>query len=113
MIGTSFIDSTLVDVTFHSSLMRYSNFANCKFQHISFVKSDCLQASFHYLDVKDLSISESCLDETEFLESSLNQVDLSDSSISGIVTDLKSLKGAKVSFEQAASLAQILGVTIV
>ena len=113
MIGTSFIDSTLVDVVFHSSLIRYGNFSNCKFQHISLAKTDCSQASFHYLDVKDLVISESCLDSAEFLETSLNQVDLSDSSISGIVTDLKSLKGVKVSFEQAASLAQILGITIV
>lgn len=113
MIGTSFIDSILVDVAFQSSLLRYGNFSNCKFHHISFVKTDCSQATFHYLNVKDLSISESRLDDAEFLEASLNLVDLSDSSISGIVTDLKSLKGAKVNFEQAASLAQILGITIV
>lgn len=113
MIGTSFIDSVLVDVCISSSLLRYSNFSNCKLQHFALVKTDCSQTSFHYMNVKDFSISQSNLQGAEFLETSLKQVDLSDSSIEGIVIDLRSLKGAKVSFEQAASLAQILGVIIV
>lgn len=113
MIGTSFIDSVLADVSISSSLLRYGNFSNCKLQHFVLTKTDCSQASFHYMNVKDFSISQSNLQGAEFLETSLKQVDLSDSSIEGIVIDLKSLKGAKVSFEQAASLAQILGVIIV
>ena len=113
MIGTSFIDSVLTDISISSSLLRYGNFANCKVHHFLLEKTDCCQASFHYIHVKDIFFSQCNLKNTEFLETPLNEVDLSNSTIEGIIIDLKSLKGAKVSFEQAASLAQILGITII
>lgn len=90
----------------------YANMNGTKWTNCEWEDSLLPQASIHDVKWKEMTIHECDLSGCEIMHASMKGMDLRTSVIDGIAVDLKDLKGCIVNYEQALSLAQLLGIII-
>jgi len=74
---------------------------------------EILDASFYEVETKEIEITSTNLNGTEFMETTLKGVDLSTCEIGSTTFDLKSIKGIKVNMFQCPMLVSMLGVEVI
>ena len=77
--------------------MKYSNFADCRINNVTFNDCNLESSSFMNLEkIKNLCFNDCSLKECEFFKVSLNGIDLRTCNISGIRIGLEELRGVIV-----------------
>lgn len=112
MMGTSFIDSSLVDVEFNGCITKYLNLFGSRIDRVYINESDLSEAFFKSIKANHLKFNEVKFLKAEFIRADLEGVDFSTSYIDGACFDFESLKGITVSESQCVSLASMLGVNV-
>jgi uncharacterized protein YjbI with pentapeptide repeats len=90
----------------------FSNFFKNKLTSVLFSDCDCSDSYFTESTFKNLNLERVILDNSTFFKTLLKGIDFSTSSIDNLVVSIPDLKGASVSYDQAAKLSQLLGVKI-
>lgn len=113
LMGISFIEDHIEGCLFKETNMKYANFSDSKLDKVVFDDVNLEESSFISLKKLNKVVFNKCnLRLGDFYNTSLNGVDLTSCDITGIKTDLDSLKGLIVTPMQALDLSTILGIVI-
>ncbi len=113
--GIDLTNSTFKQTTFKDNSFVYGLFSECTFEGSRLSSCDLSNALFSQVALRRTTIFSECrLTRAELFKTSLKGIDLSDCDISGIALSdtFYELRGAEVSYDQAAELAALLGVKI-
>ncbi|OCN04469.1 hypothetical protein A4S06_02310 [Erysipelotrichaceae bacterium MTC7] len=113
LIGASFIEASLTYVRFQESILRYANFATTKIKEVAYTSCELVEGSFLGMKQKGLSFEQCLINKLDLRETSLAGLDVSNSEFDSLFVDLQKCKGLKIRFDQAASIALMLGLEIV
>ena len=91
---------------------KYLNLAMSDIKDVKIEQSDLTESSFIETKIKNLTLDNVNLSNSEIINTSFNNLDLSTCNINNIKTDLSSLRGTKVSVDQALSIVTMLDITI-
>lgn len=113
--GNSFHACHIRDSFFLNCNMRYSGFTKNVWERVKLESSNFCETALSEIKLKSPSFSEVNFAHADFFKTPLKGIDLSKCIIDGIsVSDtLYELKGARISTEQAVTVAGILGIKVV
>ena len=112
LFGTNFVDSDFDNVIIEECMCNLINIAGLKIQNTKITNSNFKESRIMSCTLKNNIIENIDLSKSDIIDTSLKDIDLSSSNISNIKTDLKSIKGAIINFEQSMDLIALLGVKI-
>lgn len=113
--GANFDHASLHAVRMESVPMRYANFNEALLEGCSMQKCDLSDAGFAGVKLKKTVFSQINFCQADFFGTLFKGVSLADSQIEGVQLseDMREVRGAKVSAEQAISFARRFGIIIV
>lgn len=111
--GTTLEKVLLLDVRMDKCRGELTAFINAKFKSVIMSSCSFIGLNLYECTQQKLYIEENDLEKLEVYHTSLKGVDLSLSKINGCVIPLESLKGAQISFDQAALVAIMLGIKVI
>ena len=114
-IGSCFTQASFNDTRIEGSAFHYANCVKTAWTGSAVSDCDFKEAFMSEAKLKSLVLNQVNLTRVDFFKTPLKGVDLSACVIDGILLSetYAELRGVKVSMEQAAGLAQLLGVQIV
>lgn len=110
--GTHFINSHLEHILINSSTGRYLDIADSVMKIIEINHTNLNESSWFQNKIDQLIFDDVSLIKADVYETSLKDVDLSSTKIETLRIDLKDIKGAIISNEQAPLLCNLIGVQI-
>ena len=113
--GIDLTNSSFKQTTLKNNSFVYGLFSECTFEGSRLSSCDLSNALFSQVALRRTTIFSECrLTRAELFKTSLKGIDLSDCDISSIALSdtFYELRGAEVSYDQAAELAALLGVKI-
>ena len=112
MIGASFEGSSLMSVGFTDCQMDYCNFSNTKAQQLMMQRCAMSENAFVSFKWKEWQVDGCRMHRCEFSDTPMKGMDVSTCEIGSWLIDLYSLRGLKVTQEQALIFAGLLGLQI-
>ena len=112
LVGTNFIDCDITHLIINDSMCNLINIAATKLKNIKLVNSNFKESTIMECNIKNTLIDNINFSRSEIIKTPLKDIDLSSSNIEGISTDLNSIKGMIIDFEQSMDLIGLLGVKI-
>lgn len=115
LTGTNLTKARINHVTFANCKSDYILFSGSKCNNVAFIENDLEGGAFDNCTLTNTYFIKSKLVESEFYYTNLKGIDLSDCDISAMrISNISSheLKGAVITYQQAAELAKLLGVII-
>lgn len=112
LFGTNFVDSDFDNVIIKDSMCNLINIAGLKIQNSKLTNSNFKESRIMTCILKNIIIENIDLSKSDIIDTSLKDIDLSSSNINNIKTDLESIKGCIINFEQSMDLIGLLGVKI-
>lgn len=112
LFGTNFVDSDFDNVIIKDCMCNLINIAGLKIQNTKIINSNFRESRIMSCTLKNMIIEDVNFNYSEIINSMLKDIDLSSSNIDGIKTDLNSIKGAIINFQQSIDLIGLLGVKI-
>lgn len=112
LVGTIFDYANFTDITFDNCNLKYISFNKALLKNIEFINCNLEEATFMETAIKDIIFNDCNLKSSDFYKTSLCNIDLSTSNIEGIRTDINNLRGAKINFEQAIAVLNMLGIHV-
>lgn len=113
-VGANFAESRLRHVLLKDCHFRYANFTSSQLDACTAEDTDLSEAFFAECKLADCLLHRAKLTRAEFFHTPLHGLDFRDSNIEGLCVSAegRELAGAVVSYDQAASLARLLGLEI-
>ncbi len=112
LVGISFIEASLKDVQIINSKCQLANLSQSHIGRLLFKDSDCRQIYLNNAETQHLQFERCDLERAEMCRCSLKGTDLSSSDISGMITDVESVRGLKVSRWQVSELVSLFGIEV-
>lgn len=113
IVGVNFIECSINDLQIINCLGIYLNLYGNKIKNIIIKDTNMKESNFIENKISDLEFDNVDLEKSEINNTLFKGTDFSSCNISGITTDLISLKGIKINTNQAIELVGLLGVEIV
>lgn len=112
--GLTFLKGRLTGVSMVDTQMSYVDFSEATVEHLAASKTNLSEANIYSTRLRHVALNQCDLTRATVFRSSLSGIDLSTCEIAGIrvSSDLRELRGAIVSEEQAPELVSLLGITI-
>ena len=112
LFGANFIDCNFDNIVISDCMCNLINIASLKIQNTKIVNSNLIESRIMSCNLKNIIIDNVNFTHSEIINTPLKDIDLSNSNLSGINTDLNSIKGIIINSYQAMDLIGILGVKI-
>ena len=112
LVGTTFFDCSLRDISFCDSLSKYINFSGCKMSSMIISNCDFSYATleenvFHNIFVDHVNFS-----NAEFVKLNLKGIDFSSSDITNVLFERNMVEGMIINYSQSFELVKLLGIYI-
>ena len=112
IMGTKWIDAALSEVSFNNCILDYANFSASEMKVVSFISSRLKESFFAETLFKDVLFDSSDLTSSEFFKTPLAGIDLSSDTVDLLHCEPDSLKGAIISPAQAIGFVTYFGLKI-
>lgn len=113
LVGINLNESTLTDVLFEDSVLRYGDFSMTTMNRVKFLRCDLTESSFFEMKSwKSLIMDECILKSVDFSYTSLKGLDLRTCDIEGSRMNPDKIEGLIVTHDQAMLLISLLRVQV-
>lgn len=113
--GANFTNGVFRNVKFTGCKLDYANFTRALWENLEIRQTTFVSASLSEVKLKKILLEGDRFEKTDFFKTPLKGVDFSRCDVEQLILsdDLREIRGAKLSPEQAVDIARLLGVTVV